>query len=194
MIDKIKGNRIANDISTPLISLLKAIQNNWNPPDKVTLQDYENAKFLNDNDPLKGFIGFLCSFSAIYFSSYISSDVRDYVAEAKRNLDKQKHGLKGIQFENKNYHELIIPKNSIIYCDIPYKNTRNYKIKFDYDKFYNWCKEQHEKNNKIFVSEYEMPNEFTCVWEKKVRVNLNNKKTNSLKLTSTKTEKLFVLK
>lgn len=66
---------------------------------------------------------------------------------------------KNLDFTNKSYDELVFEENSVIYCDPPYKDTNDYKIEFDHDKFYDWCRRQ----NNIFVSEYEMPNDFKIV-------------------------------
>ena len=61
------------------------------------------------------------------------------------------------------YDEIEIKPNSIIYCDIPYKNTDTYnKIDFDYERFYVWCKKQKEL---VFISSYEMPDDFISVAE-----------------------------
>jgi hypothetical protein len=66
------------------------------------------------------------------------------------------------------YQDVIIPENSVIYCDIPYryasnskKNTEKYGVEFNYERFYVWAKEQ--KN--IYISEYWMPDGFECIAE-----------------------------
>lgn len=53
--------------------------------------------------------------------------------------------------------------------------------------FYDWCRAMKEDGNTIFVSEYQMPSDFKCVWEKEV--------TNTMNQTITKKpiEKLFTL-
>lgn len=53
------------------------------------------------------------------------------------------------------YDEVAIPNNSVVYCDIPYRdtNTGGYKV-IDYDRFYDWCERQ---ENPVFISEYNMP-------------------------------------
>lgn len=62
------------------------------------------------------------------------------------------------------YDEVYIKPNSVIYCDIPYKNTASYNgFEFDYDKFYSWCLNQKEL---VFISEYDMPSDFICIAEK----------------------------
>ena len=66
------------------------------------------------------------------------------------------------------YQSIEIPENSVIYCDIPYKETNKYNTNFDHDRFYKWAKEQ--KN--IYISEYEMPEGFECVLEMPKRVTM----------------------
>ena len=55
------------------------------------------------------------------------------------------------------YGKVHIPDNSVIYCDIPYKdtNTGGYEA-IDYERFYSWC--EHQKNL-VFISEHSMPEE-----------------------------------
>jgi 16S rRNA G966 N2-methylase RsmD len=63
-----------------------------------------------------------------------------------------------ISLSNKSYDEININDNSIIYADIPYKDTGGYnKQTFDHEQFYEWA-----LNNKhpIYISEYNMPDDF----------------------------------
>lgn len=66
---------------------------------------------------------------------------------------------------SKSYDEVCVEANSVIYCDIPYKNTAPYnKRTFDYDSFYDWACSQ---DSLVFISEYDMPSDrFTCIAEK----------------------------
>jgi hypothetical protein len=60
-----------------------------------------------------------------------------------------------IYFYNKSYEQIEIKKNSVIYCDIPYKNTAGYdenKI-FKRDEFLNWANDQ---ENPVYISEYKV--------------------------------------
>lgn len=53
------------------------------------------------------------------------------------------------------YSDFTFEKDSIVYCDIPYKGTDGYgKDKFDHDRFYEWCSLQEQP---VFISEYDMP-------------------------------------
>lgn len=62
-----------------------------------------------------------------------------------------------LTWSTKDYQDVTIEDNSVIYCDIPYKNTGGYVGKgsnFDYERFYKWCLKQTQP---LFISSYEMP-------------------------------------
>lgn len=74
--------------------------------------------------------------------------------------------LKDIQITNLDYRKVEIETDSVIYCDIPYKNTEKYSIgDFNHNEFYEWARKQ----NNIFISEYNMPNDFKIVNEKNIK-------------------------
>ena len=61
------------------------------------------------------------------------------------------------------YKNIKIKPNSIVFCDIPYINTNVYgnkKTVFNHAEFYEWCSKQKEL---VFISSYEMPEDFVCV-------------------------------
>ena len=60
----------------------------------------------------------------------------------------------------------------------------------NHSEFWDWCREKVEEGHIVFVSEYNAPDDFECIWSKEVTVSGNN--IHKEKLTNT--EKLFVLK
>ena len=82
----------------------------------------------------------------------------------------------------------------MIYCDIPYKGTYNYGIEFDYGKFYEWAKRM-SKNNYVFISEYNMPQDrFKEIWSKETLANFNTiKKDCGARARPQRTERLFMV-
>ena len=75
------------------------------------------------------------------------------------------------------WHTVLTRQNGTVVwmgqCDPPYKGTTEYKDSgFDHDKFYDWCREQAKKNI-IFVSEYDAPDDFECVWSQEVKSSLS---------------------
>ena len=205
LIDKVGGNRIANDISKELIEMWKALIKGWNPPHRVSKQEYTDAREnKSEYKPhLLGWIGFRCSFSGDFFNGGCAGDypesrrnkngiLPNYQQESINSTKKQLPKLKGVKLFNKNYYELDIPKNSIIYCDPPYENTTKYvgRESFNHVEFWEWCRVKTKQGHKVFVSEYKAPEDFKCVWEKETKSSLSaNGKSVGNKLS---TEKLFI--
>jgi len=84
------------------------------------------------------------------------------------------------------YLEFKNLKGCVIYLDPPYEGTTKYKNNdFDYDVFWDWVRDL-SKDNYVFISEYNAPPDFECIWSKKV--------TTSLKVHEheDRTEKLFI--
>lgn len=58
---------------------------------------------------------------------------------------------------NADYGDIKTPPGALIYCDIPYNNTKcGIYEGFDHNRFYEWA----ERQDNIFISEYNMPPEF----------------------------------
>lgn len=174
VIDKVKGNRIGADINNYMISLLKSLSNGWLPPLKITNDQFLDIKNNKENYPedLVGYVGTQLSFGSVWFCSFRKDNggKRCYSSEAYRNVLKQAPNLKGIEFVCSDYLNLQIPDNSIIYCDPPYKGTDKYRgfENIDHDKFWEWCRSKKREGHEIYISEFEAPEDFICIWEKKV--------------------------
>jgi DNA adenine methylase len=197
--------RIANDNNKYLIAMWKSLTNDRcrKPPMRIErdfycdVRDSYNKHDDRYSDGIKGWVGFMGSFNGRYFDGgYSGHNVtstngksRDYISENINNTLKQIPKLKSVEWQSGNYWEMEIPDNSLIYCDIPYKDTKQYSTSknFDYEKFYEWCKEMKNNGHIIFVSEYNMPDDFKCIWSKQI--------TNAMHQTNTKKpiEKLFTL-
>ena len=88
---------------------------------------------------------------------------------------------------SKDYRDVEILHDSIVYCDIPYKNTGHYsnEIEFNHDEFYEWAA---TRKFPVYISEYDIPdNRFKLIYgiEKRVIMSANQDTYNS------KTEKLY---
>ena len=175
VIDKVTGPRIANDIHEYLIDMWKkVVEEDWVPPTYVSEEEYRAVKYNKDNydKAYVGYVGFN-SYGGRWFEGYArnKSTTIDYWDTQSRVLVKQAPLLKGVEFNNVSYDNLIIPNNSIVYCDPPYEGTKKYKDRFDSDKFWDWARNMSSKHT-VFVSEYKAPSDFECVWEKELKSNL----------------------
>lgn len=196
MIDKVEGNRIGADINEYLIAMWNSVKDGWKPPEYVLPDEYKHVRENKENyaKDMVGWVAHGCSYNGKWFGGFAGKLTtqtgadRNYQVEARNAVIKQATLLKGVLFEHKTYDELYIPPNSIIYCDPPYKDTTKYKDSFDHEPFYEWCRQKHKEGHQVFVSEYQMPEDFICVWSKEVNSSLT-KETGSEKGV----EKLFTL-
>ena len=86
------------------------------------------------------------------------------------------------------YAKVEIPKDSVIYCDIPYEDTNVYNKAegFDYERFYDWCEHQ---THPVFISSYQMPDDrFDCIEE------FSHRSTLSATANNLVTERIYVPK
>lgn len=199
IIDKIQcENRIGNDIHKELIAMWRKLQEGWIPPDHITEEEYESVRNNKEKYPeyYVGYVGYHATFASKYFGGYARSfksdgiTTRDQSNEAYRNTMKQVPDIKNVSFICGDYKDYEI-KDAVIYCDPPYKGTTKYSINsFDHNEFWDWCRKV-SKDNWLFVSEYNAPDDFKCIWNKTSLSNFDCHRGND---TSKKirTEKLFI--
>lgn len=203
MIDKIQCNKkIGCDLQKQLIALLKYTRDYSELLPEVVLEDtYKEVKNNKEKyeDWYVGLVGFCASFSAKYFGGYARDSKDDINGKwskgAIKNLKKQAPNLKGIEFYNCSFLDLPKDKinNCVIYCDPPYRNTTKYKTEeFPYEEFYQWCRDMSE-NNTVLISEYNMPDDFTCIWQKETKVNFDSNRTSNDNKNK-RIEKLYIYK
>lgn len=197
IIDKVEGERMAIDNNYFLISMFRALLAGWEPPKTVSKEEYYFIK-ENQHDtptPLIAFVAFCCSYSGKFWGGYAAGNKpdgtpRNYADESRRNLLKQIETLRGVHMFCGDYRTFCYPLRSIIYCDPPYEGTTKFTgEKFDHVAFWEWVREMSRSGHTVYVSEYNAPEDFVCVWDKTVHNTL-------VKDTGAKqgTEKLFKLK
>lgn len=198
-ICEVSGNRIANDIHYHLIEMWQELVSGW-IPQKITKEEYNEVRNNLNKFPAfwVGWVGFNCSYSGKWFGGFAGETktkigtVRDYQAEAISNVLKQVEKMKYVSFCNKPYYELELPPNSLIYCDPPYEGTTKYANSFDHIKFWDWVRKISKDGHSVFVSEYNAPSDFECIWSKEVKSSLSaNGKIGGSKIS---VEKLFTIK
>lgn len=186
LVDKVDGNRIANDINKFVIAFLKEMQKpDFELPfisEELWLDMKSNKSTGKYPDWVLGFAGYSLSFGGKWFNSYrreVAGDKSreneiDQNRKAYKNIMKQRELLSGIDFYNLDYQDVVIPDNSIIYCDPPYADTGKYTAigSFDHTRFWEWCNRMVDAGHDVYVSEYNAPDNWVCVWEKHVKGNL----------------------
>ena len=175
-----------------------------NIPQEVSEEMYNDVKrdYINKGGKYPGYIigyvGVCCSYGGGWFNGYARYNPKkkeDHIAEAYNGLKKQLENFKHLEstvFYNESY-ETFNPHNNkmVIYCDPPYANTKKYESDFDHEKFWDWVRMMSQRDGVyVYVSEYEAPDDFKCVWEKKKKDGMGTTKTG--KKQDEKVERLFV--
>ena len=174
MIDKVKGNRIGADINSYVIDALLAIRDSVSDLPKnnqeFTEDDYKALRKSDDDYKYKGYAGFAFSYGGKWLGGWGRDSIgkRDYVREAYLNAVKQSPLLQGVSLVNESYLNLELPSHSLIYCDPPYEGATRYKDAFNHVEFWQWCRDKASEGHVIFVSEYNAPSDFECVWSKEI--------------------------
>ncbi len=188
-----KYNFYANDIAEDLIMLWTSVKNNKFKDPKMTKKKWITLKESNKPSAEKAFAGYGCSFSGIYFGSYLKG-ISDTVF---KNL--YRYDISHLNFfcnDYKNLEPLIKNGGFLIYCDGPYGNTdctpferSNSKIQFDINEFWLIMNRWSKMNNIIVVSEFSAPEDWNCIWEKKRKNKINVYESN---VQTYFVEKLFI--
>ena len=191
MISKVEGERIGADCNKQLISMWSALQEGWVMPSFVSEEEYKDLRINQNERPaeLVSFVGFNTSFGGRWFGGYArgsnsKGEPRNYTAEGKRNILKQLPKIQDVKFIHSSYRDLEIPPNSLIYCDPPYEGTKKYKDDFNHVDFWEWCRKKSKEGHVVYVSEYNAPADFKCLWTKTITCCLADSNKNRI-------EKLF---
>lgn len=202
IIDKIKcKKKIGCDLNEYLIALFQMVQKDISQvPDFILCEDYNEVKLNKDKYEkwYQGLIGF-CSFGNKLWGGYARNSKDDVTGERTKSyfksIKEQSTNLKDIHFAHMSFQD--IPKEKlkgyVIYCDPPYRGTTKYKTDpFPYDEYYVWCREM-SKDNIVLCSEYNMPEDFKCIWSKETTTQIDsNRKSNDSK--NIRIERLFICK
>ncbi|MGL4523561.1 MAG: DNA adenine methylase [Bacilli bacterium] len=203
MIDKIETPhgvvKIGCDNHEELIELLKIIQEFPEYlPDEIDFETYAKVR-ANKNDYPKwyvGAVGFGASYGGRYFDGGYgrdSSGGRSISSERFKNMRHQSERLSNTLFVHKSYDTINyeVMSKTVFYCDPPYRGSKQYSTSknFDHEAFYDWCRNVAKCGHVVLVSEYNMPEDFTCIWEKEHSVNLDSLRTGKVK----RVERLFTI-
>jgi DNA adenine methylase len=197
LLDKVPQHieKYGNDINEYLVEMWNSISNGWLPTEVISEELYDFVKNNKNDYPkdLVAYIGFSMSFGGKWFAGYRRDfagtkdnpklKLENELNQSRRSLQAEK--FKGVKFSCKQITDILPTKRAILYCDPPYEGTTGYKDKFNHKEFWDWCRKMGSLGHQVFVSEYNAPEDFTCVWSKEVSTTIS-------KQTSKKdVEKLF---
>lgn len=185
-VDKSKYEKIvAIDKDPYIIDLLRVIRNNPHHElfrKGLTKEEWEDIKNNQDKYPhyVVAYAGYMLTWGSIWFNTYMGTNRKKgkgktRIEETYSSIQKESKRLQGIDFYAVDYKalpDLVDLKDSVIYCDPPYKNTLKYKCEFDHEEFWQTVREWVGKGAQVFVSEQVAPEDFIPVWGKSVVRNL----------------------
>lgn len=172
----------------------------------LTEEEYYDVKksYMNKehtySDGLIGYVGNCCSYGGAWFNGYARFNEKkneDHIKEAYNGIVNQIRNFKHLDtttFLLGDYgifdHFVKDKSNTVIYCDPPYASTKKYETDFNNIEFWEWARTYSKRGYKIFVSEYEAPSDFKCIWQKVKKDGMGTTKKGNKQ--NSKIEKLFV--
>lgn len=205
VICKIKARqKVAVDDDRYIIALWRHIQRHGidDLPKELTKEEYYDIKKSElDKDGrypdwLIGYVSTACSYGSKVWGGYANFNPNkneNHIREAWNGLKKQVDAfedLKGTFFDCNTYRGISCIAGDVIYCDPPYAETVGYRTSFNHNKFWEWCREKARKGCYVYISEYDAPSDFKCIWESKKKDGMGTTKKGIKQ--NVKTEKLFV--
>ncbi|MBO5389114.1 MAG: DNA adenine methylase [Lachnospiraceae bacterium] len=162
-------NRHLSDINKHMVALMKKVQDGMWDYKYITREEWYKIKddrYENKIYPawLTGWCSVACSFRGRCFEGYageypdsISGKMVNPQLQVYNSLCKERPSLLGIDFQHRKYNEIGKPHHAVIYCDAPYRGTKQYTMveSFDFDAYDEWLIEM-SKDNLVLISEYSM--------------------------------------
>lgn len=174
----------ASDISPDVITFWKAAQRGWDPPRKVSKDEWTRLRDSSKPSAERTFAGYGGSWGGQFFGGYAKSPAgRDLIDEARRAVLSVAPLMGDVHFSRNDYTDLK-PRNSFVYADPPYKGTTGYELLcrksksgktnhrdsygelcdgFDTDLFWDTMRDW-SRDNVVVVSELTAPDDWV-VWK-----------------------------
>lgn len=178
---------LAIDAFLPLVSMLRAVRDGWDPPPRPTREEHAAMGDLwrrkhpshgdlaqrDPTDPMVAFLGFFCSFGGNFFHGWASEDLRCKAewaiypsATSAKDLVEMRPMLREVPIECGDCFARMPRSPSLLYFDPPYRGTEDFPHlpHFDSDAFFAIAGEESDRHA-ILVSEFEAPRGWRCIAE-----------------------------
>jgi len=170
---------VGADYAADLMMMWDAARRGWLPPPWVSREEYESLRTAPPS-PLRGFVGFGCSFGGKWFGGYGAQ-----VIDAKHPSGHVSHGsqrsvvdiaqcMRGALLATADYRLWSPGPETVVYCDPPYRNaTSGYPAPvFDSVEFWDTCRRWAANGAAVFVSERTAPPDMEEIWSRTAAVSL----------------------
>lgn len=169
-----------SDIHPDLMMMWEALHTGWQPPTEVSYDQYQELRYTTEPSALRGFVGFGGSFGGRWFEGYArgghnaNGTPRNHQAESARAVLKDIKGMVAQQettFTCQSALDIQPQPGDVVYCDPPYAGTKNYSKtdKLNHELFWETLQTWVDNGVHVFVSEYNAPQGWECIWEQELR-------------------------
>lgn len=162
-------NRHLSDTNKYVVELFKRAQKGIWEYKYVDREEYARVKANKDIPGVYpewyiGWCAIACSFRGRPFEGFggkyidkLSGVERNAQLQVYNSLVKEVPLIENVDFKCQDYKSIGEPYHSIIYCDAPYRGTKQYSMvdKFDFNEYDDWLLRM-SKNNLVLISEYSM--------------------------------------
>lgn len=162
------------DLSLDLVLMWRAVLEGWVPPADVSEAEYAALRQA-DSSPLRGFVGYGCSFGGKWYGGYARSHGGaapgyNYAAGAARTVVRQGAAMRdaGAVVLRADYRSLSFGAGDLVYCDPPYSGATGYvgMPEFDSREFWALAGRWAAAGAVVLVSEHIAPAPWVVVWER----------------------------
>lgn len=183
-----------SDFDSNILCVWTAVSDGWVPPRSISRDFYNNCKIkrrAGDVSPLVCYCGYAASFAGVFYSTYASGQTEAgyrFVEKHRTDLERVHWCPKAIDYRQ------IVPKGCVVYCDPPYARTaaKYNKQKFDHDAFWDTVR-RWSRENLVFVSEMDAPEDFEVICEKDTPVSVCNNRYPGVSAPKRRKERLYSL-
>lgn len=188
---------LAADAHPDLILLWRALVRGWDPPERVSREDYDRLRHAAPS-ALRGFVGFGASFAGKWFGGYVDCAwdehwqryTKAYPAAARRALLVAAISFRDADIVRADFTELKVVHDDLVYCDPPYRGTLGYSgTEFDSDRFWSVAASWARSGATVVVSEHAAPIGWTVIAERERKAMLRVARSDE---NATRVERLFV--
>lgn len=155
----------ASDIRPEVATLWNALIRGWDPPSRITREEWARIKATPTEDPrLVAWNALAASFNGTGkgyggetagWATGAPGVQYNYVREARNASLRQVKRLANLDIRGAAYTDAAILPGDLVYCDPPYAGVTGYKTPFDNRAFWDWARSWPDAD--VFVSEYTGP-------------------------------------
>lgn len=167
---------LAEDGCRALITTYKAVASGWEPPTRITREQYAELQAAQDHgDPLTAIAGIFCSYGGKWFAGYVNDDhrypgetARFAAAKARACLLDMRPMLQRLELRVGNCLGDPRPRRMVAF-DPPYDGTEGYPGAPPFDRPAFWRRaEEISRWAAVVVSEFAAPDGWVCIWARRV--------------------------